>query len=214
MTPKDRARPGAAGKLRKRLRVIPKPPSTDPIGDDGRPSLTLEPPMFRSVALLAGLLVAAPAFAAKDPCKNVQLKKDSFGDTRILEAGDLKLVKTGGNWSFTASFAAGGGYGGFAALTFEPIPAGSTVEILLADQTIVPVTTTATAAPVTVAVFSVVVQKYALPIALSPEQLKALVAQPIKAIRVLKGTEPWYTGEISVGDAKKFQEAASCMATT
>jgi hypothetical protein len=170
--------------------------------------------MFRSAALLAGLLVAAPAFAAKDPCKNVQLKKDSFGDTRILEAGDLKLVKTGGKWSFTASFGAGGGYGGFAALTFEPIPAGSTVEILLADQAIVPVTTTTVSNPMTVAIMGIVVQKYSLQISLTDEQLKGIVAQPIKAIRVLKGTEPWYTGEISVGDSKKFQEAASCMATT
>ncbi len=171
--------------------------------------------MLRSAALLTGLLLASPAFAAKDPCKGVTLKKDSFGDNRILEAGDLKLTKAGDKWAFNASFGAGGGYGGFTALTFDPIPGGSTVDVLLADDSIVQVTTLTLATPQTVAIMGIVSQEYNLPISLTTDQVKALSAQTIKAVRVLKATgETWYVGEISKGDATKFQEAAACMVTT
>lgn len=171
--------------------------------------------MLRSATLLAGLLLATPALAAKDPCKGVSIKKDAFGDNRVLEAGDLKLTKAGDKWAFNASFGAGGGYGGFTALTFDPIPAGSTVDVLLADQSIVQVQTIGVAMPQTVAIMGIVSQKYALPISLTTDQVKAISGQEIKAIRVLKVTgETWYVGEISGGDAKKFMEAAACMATT
>lgn len=171
--------------------------------------------MIRTLALaITASLLATPAFAAKDPCKNVKVESNKFGSSRYLEAGDLRLRKTDGGWTMTIKFNAGGGYGGFTAMKFEAIPQGTPVEVLLEDQSKVVITTSVTAGPQIVAVMGVTATYYELTATVSDEDVKALSAQPIIAARAMKGTETWYMGEISKGDAKKFQEASSCMVTT
>jgi hypothetical protein len=161
--------------------------------------------------LLASTLLATPAFAGKDPCKGVSVKKDAFGETRSFEAGDLRLKKSGDTWNFTIKFNVGGGLGGFTALSFNMIPAGSTVQLALADGSVVDLTSSANATTQTTAVMGVVVQYLEIPMSVTPDQIKALTAQDIKAARLIQNDSAVATSEFKSGDASKFKATAACM---
>lgn len=164
--------------------------------------------------LLASSLLATPAFAGKDPCKGVSVKKDAFGETRSFEAGDLRLKKAGDNITFIVKFNVGGGLGGFTALSFNMIPAGSTLQIALADGSVVDLTTSANAVTQTAAVMGVVLQYLEIPMTLTADQLKALTASEIKGARIIQNGTAAASAEFKAGDSKAFKETGACMAGT
>ncbi|MCB9664421.1 MAG: hypothetical protein H6732_09920 [Alphaproteobacteria bacterium] len=171
--------------------------------------------MFRIATLvLLGTLASAPALAAKDPCKGVSVKKDSFGTTRALDAGALKLRKTGDKWSMQIEFDAGGGYGGFVGMNAQALPPGTKVEVMLEDGSIVALESASSAAAISATIMGVTSIKYQVPFAPTDDQLKALTAQPLKAARVVNDAEKPLANEFSNGDIKKFQEVATCMLST
>lgn len=168
--------------------------------------------MTRLIALVvAGALAASPAFAAKDPCKDVSIKKDAFGTTRVYDKMDIQFRKTGEQTVLGFEFSGGGGYGGFAMSAGQQVPAGQAVEVLLADGTIVPLATSAPAGPVVYNVMGVVVTKYPMSVTVSPEQLAQLLGQDIKAARVMQGAETWMSMEVKPPDAQKWRATVQCM---
>lgn len=167
--------------------------------------------MSRLTFLLAALLFAGPAMAGKDPCKGVKVKKDAFGETRIADVGDFKLRQSKSGWSLTLGFNHGGGYGAFTANSMEQLPEGTVVEVLMADESKVMLTTVGQTGPKVVSVMGVSVTHFDMGVAVDKASVKLLTAQPVKAFRVMKGSEAWHTAEIKNGDAKKFLEVGSCM---
>jgi hypothetical protein len=165
------------------------------------------------LALLA-TLASTPALAGGDPCKGVQVKKDAFGGSRVFEAGDLKLRKTGDAWTFIIGLNKGGGYGAFSTTNLEQIAAGTSVEVMLEDGSVVALSTSAVAGGTIYNIMGAVVTHYDLPFTVTAEQLTTLTAQQIKAFRVLRGVDVWYSGEFKTGDSGKFKETATCMMGT
>lgn len=162
--------------------------------------------------LVASTLLATPALAAKDPCKGVTVKKDAFGETRSFEAGDLRLKKAGDAITFTVKFNVGGGVGGFTALSFNMIPAGSTLQIALADGSVIDLTTAANAVTQTSAIMGIVVQYMEIPMTVTVDQLKALTASEIKGARIIQNGAAAASAEFKSGDAKSFMTTGACMA--
>lgn len=171
--------------------------------------------MKRLLALaLASAVLTTPAFAEKDACKGVQLKKDSFGSVRYFEAGELTLKVIEGKWTLQLGMNKGGGYGGFATMNLEQLAAGSAVEVLFEDGSSAQLTTSAPAGGQFVSIMGVSTTHYEVPIQLDVDAIKGLIAQPIKAYRVVVNGETWAKGEVSKGDAAKFIETATCMIGT
>lgn len=167
--------------------------------------------------LIASALAASPALAGgkkvKDPCKGVKSKQDAFALTRAFDAGDLKIKQIGDAWSMQLGFNAGGGYGAFTATTTNVIAEGTTVEVMLGDGAKLTATSSAQVGPTNVYIMGVSVTHYDVPVTLTAEEAAILGSQPIKAFRVMKGAEAFYSGEANKGDAKKFAEAVACMTT-
>jgi hypothetical protein len=164
--------------------------------------------------LLAASVLCSPAMAGKDPCKGVKSKSNSFGVTRSLESGDLKLRKTNDAWSMGLGFGHGGGYGAFAATSQEVLTEGTLVEFLMGDGSSIKLTTSAPAGPTFVNIMGIVTSVYELTMSVSVEDATLLTGQTIKAFRVMKGSEEWHQSEVNKGDAKKFQERGQCMVQT
>ncbi len=166
--------------------------------------------------MLATALFASPAFAGgkkvKDPCKGVKSEQDAFALTRSFDKGDLKIKKVGDAWSLQLGFNAGGGYGAFTATTTNVLAAGTVVEVMLADGSTMNLTSSAQVGPTNVYIMGVSVTHYDVPLTLSDEEA-AMLTQPIKAFRVMKGAEAFHSGEANKGDAKKFAETMACMTT-
>jgi hypothetical protein len=171
--------------------------------------------MNRTLALLvAGCLASSSAFAAKDPCKDVSVKKDAFGTARTYDKGDIDFKKIGESMQLVVEFTGGGGYGGFSAASALQVAAGTAVEVLMADGSVVTFVTTAPTGPVTYTIMGIMVTKYPLIVGVTPEQVGLLLAQDIKAARVMKGAETWMSLEIKPNDAAKWRETVSCMSST
>lgn len=171
--------------------------------------------MFRLASLvLLGTLASAPALAAKDPCKGVQVKNSAFGATRSVDAGAIKLRKTGDAWSMQLEFDAGGGYGGFVGMNAQALPPGTKVEIMLDDGSIVAIESSASAAAISATIMGVTAIKYQIPFSVTLDQLKTLTSQPFKAARVVNDASKPLEASFSNGDVKKFQETGACMITT
>ena len=162
-------------------------------------------------ALLLTSFVATPAFAEKDPCKGVQIKKDSFGSSRQFEAGELTIRQTGESFTVNLGLNKGGGYGMFTTMNIEQLPTGSNVEVLFEDGSSITLTTTAPAGGQFVSIMGISTTHYELPLAVSVEQLRTLIAKPIKAYRVVVGADTWGSAEVSKGDSAKFAETVTCM---
>lgn len=163
-----------------------------------------------ALALLAAL-ASTPALAGGDPCKGVQVKKDAFGTARSYTAGDLKIRKAGESWTFIIGLNKGGGYGAFTSTNLEQLAAGTGIEVMLEDGSVVQLNTSAAAGGQIVSIMGVTVTHYDLPVTVTLEQLQTLTAQNIKAFRVLRGAEQWFSGEFKAGDAGKFKETVVCM---
>jgi hypothetical protein len=163
---------------------------------------------------LATLLFSTAAHAAKDPCKGVSVKKDAFGSTRVAEVGDLKLKRAGDKWVFVLGMNKGGGYGAFSAANMEFLPEGTVVEILMEDGSSISLTTVGASGPTQYSVMGIMVTHYDLNLSVSDEHIGLLLSQPVKAYRVLKGSDTWNSDEFKAGDIKKFQEIGTCMRET
>lgn len=171
--------------------------------------------MNRTLALIvAGCLASSSAFAAKDPCKDVSVKKDAFGTVRTYDNGDIDFKKIGESMQIVFEFTGGGGYGGFSSGSLQQVPEGTAVEVMMADGSVLTLMTTAPAGPVTYAIMGIVVTKYPLIVGVTAEQVAQLLAQDIKAARVMKGAETWMALEIKPNDAAKWRETVTCMTTT
>jgi hypothetical protein len=166
-----------------------------------------------TVALLAAML-STSAFAAKDPCKGVKVKKDAFGSTRVAEVGDFKVKQVQDGWALSLGFNHGGGYGAFTANSMEQLPEGTIVEVLMADGSKLELESVGSTGPKLVSVMGVSVTHFDMAVGVDKAKLELLTSQEVKAFRIMRGAEAWHTSEIKKGDAKKFQEVGSCMIST
>jgi hypothetical protein len=162
-------------------------------------------------ALLLSSFVAAPAFAEKDPCKGVQIKKDSFGSSRYYEAGELTLRGSNGTWTLNLGINKGGGYGAFTTMNLEQLPAGAQVEVMFEDGAVLAMSSSAAAGGQFVSIMGISTTHYEVPVLVTVEQLKELIGKPIKAFRVVVNGETWGSKDVSKGDSDKFRETVACM---
>jgi len=83
----------------------------------------------------------------------------------------------------------------------------------MADDTLLDLASTAAVGPTFVNIMGIMVAYIPFPIQLTPEQIAALSAQPIKAARSDAGGKSIST-EIKGKDGQKFQETFTCLTTT
>ncbi len=172
---------------------------------------------MRHIAVLAfAALLAAPstAFAGKDPCKGVKVKKDAFGSYRTFEMGDFKVKSSETGYQLSLGLNTGGGYGGFGSNSNEMVMQGAIVEFLMADESHIEITTSANTGPKLVTIMGVSITHYELPLSLTAEQMTQFTSQPVTAFRVMQGGDAWHTGEVKKKDSEKFNETMKCMLST